>query len=1010
MPNDNKVSVHHLLILLLFMIPCVQGHRILYVNPIEPLEPPCQCPPHEMCETLDFYANNIMKLPDTNLTLKFLCGNHTLNSNTSTSKVSDLLSLTIQGYHSDPNHVVIQNINMEFQSVPELHLEDITIMDVNFKVYPASMNEHVTFHMKNTKFIRSDSLIIDANLTIQDSSIVDSSNTAFHLIQTNITLMGNVIFMGNVGEKGGALGLISTELNVFRGANITFSNNTAISKGGAIFVDNPTEIFKVIPDSNCFYNLLNYDENATYSITFRNNSAANGGHHIFGASLKSNCTAATSDFGKVHSYEVVKNSRVFHFENPDLLDNFVTSAITASPARVCICDKNGVSQCLDPSKIFVFNYTHYPGELFTIPGVLVGADFGPTIGIVHTRLLSDDKSQPLSFLKNDQKGELLMTTNCSNLNYTIYTQHYGIHLLSLTAVKSNGIVQLGDHGQMNETYYQMNTAISNYHDKGVIESTLLFTPIYIHVNIIPCPLGFRLSPSSSGCVLYGSLRTANKQLKSFLSNTAGYISYPTSWIGAHSELLNKSNHGEVILSTYCLPSLCDENWLRQPVDLQNKSSIDAQCAFNHSGRVCGGCKEKHSLAIGSSHCIECPNNNGVLLLIVFALLGILLVFFVAALDITVTQGMVNGVVFYANIIWMYEDDLFPPQSTGVLLLLRIFIAWLNLDFGIETCFVVGLDAFRKTLLQYVFPLYLWSIVAVIILAARCSSKLTKFLGPKVVPVLSSLVLLSYMKLLRIAVTSMRYAHLNYYSEKGIRTVVVWVEDGRLDYFGAKHSILFAIALVMLGLCLPYTLVLLFGQWLRKLPFFSRFHPIFDSYYAPIKANHHYWLGLVLLTRALLYLLNIFLYPDQSTYALLIIIVLLFTYMSLIRPFQTTANFIFYSTFLVNLIILGGGVLFIHSRGSDQNAKDKLTIASMAVAFMEFCVFVIVRSVKSFPLSWFRSYFCRSKYVNIDDDIIVSGIRDNVAPIQNHEKLPTTSYSTYRDSILEELSLSHVLED
>ena len=176
MPNDSKASIHHLLILLLvFMIPYVQGHMTLYVIPIEPLDSPCtccSCPPGEICETLDFYTN--MEPPDTNITLKFLCGYHTLvNSTTSTSEVSDLFSLTVQGYGSDPDRVVIQNINMVFQSVPELRLEDITIMDVSFKVYPASMDERITFHMKNTVFIRSDSLIIGTNLTIQDSSIVD---------------------------------------------------------------------------------------------------------------------------------------------------------------------------------------------------------------------------------------------------------------------------------------------------------------------------------------------------------------------------------------------------------------------------------------------------------------------------------------------------------------------------------------------------------------------------------------------------------------------------------------------------------------------------------------------------------------------------------------------------------------------------------------------------------------------------------------------------------------------
>ena len=55
-------------------------------------------------------------------------------------------------------------------------------------------------------------------------------------------------------------------------------------------MDNPTEIYKIFPDSDCFYQLLDYDENATYNLTFTNNSAQVGGKHIFGAPLKSYCT------------------------------------------------------------------------------------------------------------------------------------------------------------------------------------------------------------------------------------------------------------------------------------------------------------------------------------------------------------------------------------------------------------------------------------------------------------------------------------------------------------------------------------------------------------------------------------------------------------------------------------------------------------------------------------------------------------------------------------------------
>ena len=64
--------------------------------------------------------------------------------------------------------------------------------------------------------------------------------------------------------------------------------------------------------------------------------------------------------------------------------------------------------------------------------------------------------------------------------------------------------------------------------------------------------------------------------------------------------------------------------------------------------------ENFSLAIGSSRCIECSNSHNVALLLAFAAAGVFLVFFILVLNLTVTQGLINGVIFYANIIWAYK--------------------------------------------------------------------------------------------------------------------------------------------------------------------------------------------------------------------------------------------------------------------------------------------------------------------------------------------------------------------
>ena len=126
-----------------------------------------------------------------------------------------------------------------------------------------------------------------------------------------------------------------------------------------------------------------------------------------------------------------------------------------------------------------------------------------------------------------------------------------------------------------------------------------------------------------------------------------------------------------------------------------------QCDSNQTGILCGACMH--------ARCIECPNNQNMTFFLVFGAAGIFLVFMILALNLNVTQGLINRLTFYANIVWAYKHILFPLETQGSIHFFKVFIAWFNLDFGIETCFLVGLNAFWKSWLQFLFPFYIWTI-------------------------------------------------------------------------------------------------------------------------------------------------------------------------------------------------------------------------------------------------------------------------------------------------------------
>jgi hypothetical protein len=357
---------------------------------------------------------------------------------------------------------------------------------------------------------------------------------------------------------------------------------------------------------------------------------------------------------------------------------------------------------------------------------------------------------------------------------------------------------------------------------------------------------------------------------------------------------------------------CPFDYCKDTKNVINKQLIDDQCDLERTGRLCGTCKENYSLAIGSSHCIHCSNNYNLALVVFFAAAGFLIVLFISALNLTVTEGKINGLIFYANVVWTYKSILLPNQIPSELVFFKTFIAWLNLDFGIDTCFMNGLNAFWKSWLQFVFPFYLWSIVGLMVVAARNSTRLTILFGNKAVPVLATLILLSYMKLLRTATEILHFSVLTVYgiSPNDTATItLVWSVDGTLDYFGYPHILLFVAAVfTLLFLWLPYTLLLLLIQWIRRISHYSlltwttRLNPFYDANFAPLKHKHQYWFGVLLLARGTIlvaFTTNFAVPSDINLLILLIFAGVLLFYMLTTSLYKSHA---FQSSFFLNLCL------------------------------------------------------------------------------------------------------------
>ena len=187
------------------------------------------------------------------------------------------------------------------------------------------------------------------------------------------------------------------------------------------------------------------------------------------------------------------------------------------------------------------------------------------------------------------------------------------------------------------------------------------------------------------------------------------------------------------------------------------NNTDVQCAYNRAGLSCGACKRNFSLVLGTSRCKQCTNSH-LAFLIPFALMGVALVFLLLVCKLTVATGTLSGLVFYANTVRVIRTIILPVESTDAF---SVFIAWLNLDTGIETCFYNGMDAYSKTWLQFVFPVYIWVIVGLMVFISNYSRRFANLLGTNPVSVLATLILLSYTKILRTLIAVFYVTYLEY---------------------------------------------------------------------------------------------------------------------------------------------------------------------------------------------------------------------------------------------------------
>ena len=542
-----------------------------------------------------------------------------------------------------------------------------------------------------------------------------------------------------------------------------------------------------------------------------------------------------------------------------LLDTFDFSQqvgvepISSSPYNVSFCGDNSSIEDISFRSI-----NSHPGERVNLRIATVGIEGIPSSGLMKIDFMASNSSKIYSVFKYSK-------SECFDFSFNV-----------LPRIDSFSIEISINKQQFTSTGFNLRKSVTTF------------------VDVLVCPTGFELFNDNCVC---------NRLLERIVGNITTNVS--TQMFTRQGNIwFGHDNHtNSLLVDTNC------------PFDYCHKSSVsfvihnsDDQCDLERSGKVCGQCKNGLSLLLGSNKCSKC-SSLWLLLIIPFSLAaGVALVAMLIVLNLTVTLGTINGLVFYANVIKLREFSFFPDGSVPVV---SQFVSWVNLDFGITCCFYDGFDAIGKLWMQFLFPAYIFAIIIVIIVICKYSNKAAKLFGHNAVPVFATLILLSYTKLFRLVVPIIQFKQVTTISNTSAEAhETVWSVDPNIQYTSFSHMALVIVALlVLLLLVIPYTLVLLIQPVMLKLQIgcFQKlclnFKPLFDAYYGPFKTKSQIFPGLLLVARLILVIVasisdsDVYLSSTVTTVVVLLTIMIAFQ-----GVYKELYLNILESVFLLNLAI------------------------------------------------------------------------------------------------------------
>ena len=683
------------------------------------------------------------------------------------------------------------------------------------------------------------------------TSVKNNSKSAFCLESCTVTFSedSRTDFSNNSGYYGGGMYMLSSVLYLSDNIRFVFKNNSAYSMGGAIYYNAFT------------FHAYDYSRTCFLAFALSDGKKAHERNITF---LFANNTAGTKSQGYGHS--VYADSLMpcyrqfqFHINNVSFdmfsqIGNFTYSPLNRERELATASSSSKINDELNK-------------ELLVISG----------------------KMRDIPFTDKDDFGQ----------------QSESLYLVTVFNDENSNIEVDAAYAYISSPHIKLIGSINNQATIVLSAQASRFRALEFRVKIIPCPPGYILNEVQ---VCECAHSTANKYTGISYCNSKKWRARRISsyWIGYEE---NKTESEDSLLTGYCPSNFCSSNVSLLPTTADREKLNKVMCGDKkRTGTLCGNCEADHSVYYHSLQ-LKCNLNNychfGWLFYILSELLPVTLIFLIIIFfGITFTSGILNGFIFYAQVVVMFHitadnhirvHEKLKTTNSIIHSLYHIFslntFALENMSFCLfKEAGALDIIAFSYITLIYSLILIIGVILVMNKLNLRyCCKPCGKYLGSQwrtlessIIHGLTAFLVLCYANCAR--ASFLLLTHANIRTKGGVHKYYAVYYNGSLSWLSKEHLLYAIPAIIMSFIFVVSTpvLLLIYPIHYRVLSslriserkcvrvFFNpleKLKPLLDSFQSCYKDKYRFFSGLYFLYRFFIFL-NVTLNSYHNAYAII----------------------------------------------------------------------------------------------------------------------------------------------